>query len=136
MQPVPYTNAIALKRTMRRLIKVLLDADPPPPTGSTASYARAWLGASTGDRPVAVNAWMRRALTGDCLGLTVVTLTPANASAYANLLDAMVDGLVQGAQPSDPTLAAAWEWLVADVGSPGTDIPSATLDFTGDSLPD
>ncbi len=135
MQPVPYTNAIALKRTMRRLIKALLDANPAPPSGSTASYARNWLSSSSGDRPVAVNAWMRRTLTDDSLGITVVTLTPANALAYAELLDEMVDDLAQSAQPSDPTLADAWAWLTADVGEPNSEVPPSALDFVGDSLP-
>lgn len=135
-QPDPYTNAAGLKRTLKRLIKALLDANPAPPGTSARGLARTWLSGSTGSQPVAVNAWMRRALTDDALGSQVVTLTPANAIAYAAKLDGMVDDFIQGAQPSDPSLASAWTWLKAEVSQPGdTDIPPDVLEFVDDSLP-
>lgn len=134
-QPDPYTNAVALKRTLRRLVKTLLDANPAPPSGTMKAAARDWLGASTGSMPSAVNTWMRRTFTEDSMGSQVVTLTPANAIAYANALDAMVDTFAQGSQPSDPVMAAAWTWVTASASDPADPIPPEVLEFVDDSLP-
>ncbi|MBX3362156.1 MAG: hypothetical protein KF912_08985 [Phycisphaeraceae bacterium] len=134
-QPIPYTNAIALKRTLRRLVKTLLDMNPAPPTGTMKASARDWLGASSGSMPSAVNTWMRRTFTEDAMGSQVVTLTPTNAIAYANALDAMVDTFAQGSQPSDPVMAAAWTWVVADASDPADPVPSEVLEFVDSSLP-
>lgn len=134
-QPDPYTNAVALKRTLRRLIKTLLDANPAPPAGSMKAGARDWLGASTGSMPSAVNTWMRRTFTEDTIGAQLVQLTPTNAITYANALDAMVDGLAQGSQPSDPVMSAAWAWLTADATTPTDLVPTEVLEFVDGSLP-
>lgn len=135
MQPDPYTNAVALKRTLRRLVKTLLDANPAPPTGTMKASARDWLGGSTGNMPSAVNTWMRRAFTEDVMGSQVVTLTPANAAAYGTALDAMVDTFAQGAEPTDPVMAVAWTWVTADASDPADPIPTEVLEFVDASLP-
>lgn len=134
-QPDPYTNAVALKRTLRRLVKTLLDANPAPPAGTMRAAARDWLSASSGSMPSAVNTWMRRTFTEDAMGSQVVTLTPANAIAYANALDAMVDTFAQGSQPSDPVMAAAWTWVVADASDPTQPVPPPVLQFVDETLP-
>lgn len=134
-QPDPYTNAVALKRTLRRLVKALLDMNPAPPSGTMNASARDWLGASSGSMPSAVNTWMRRTFTEDAMGSQVVTLTPANAIAYANALDAMVDTFATGPQPSDPVMAAAWTWVVADASNPADAVPPEVLEFVDVSLP-
>lgn len=133
--PEPYTNAMALKRTLRRLVKALLDASPAPPTGTMRGAARDWLSGSSGSMPSAVNTWMRRTFTEDAMGSQVVTLTPTNAIAYANALDAMVDTFAQGSQPSDPVMAAAWTWVVADAADPAHPVPPEVLEFVDSSLP-
>ncbi len=134
-QPDPYTNAVALKRTLRRLVKSLLDANPAPPAGTMRAAARDWLGASSGSMPSAVNTWMRRTFTEDAMGSQVVTLTPTNAIAYANALDAMVDTFATGPQPSDPVMAAAWTWVTAEASDPTQPVPPPVLEFVDDSLP-
>ncbi|MBX3317540.1 MAG: hypothetical protein KF902_11855 [Phycisphaeraceae bacterium] len=133
--PEPYTNAIALKRTLRRLVKTLLDANPAPPSGTMRAAARDWLSGSSGSFPPAVNTWMRRTFTEDTMGSQVVTLTPTNAIAYANALDAMVDAFAQGGQPSDPVMATAWAWVTADASDPTHPVPPEVLEFVDSELP-